>query len=924
MKNRGFIALLFIVSCVLLPWFGSFGANLTTVELNVGQSIEIKPFMVDAGVLKAGTPVWKSQYEKIASVTSAGKVTGLAEGTTIISATVNQADGIKEARIQVVVKSMVDSVTLDRPSLMLAVGQNDTLKATIMPKIAGKTPLLDGVIWKSQNENIVKVDSSGVLTGIGKGKAIVYASTKDGDKRAYADVEVVSMVTGVKVTPPSLKLSMGETAQLQTVVLPDNAIFKGVIYKSDNTNIATVDNSGFVTTKGIGTTVISVLTADAGMKYGVPVTVESMVSGIALDKTYIELDSVKKTEQLRAILTPKDATKSPIVTGLKWSSSNTNVVTVSDTGLVTGLRPGIAGVTVTSLDGNYQAYCTIKSAVPVAAEQVIPVSQIELVNPLKVIYTGQIVEIPYKLSPDNTTERTVTIRADLATANTSLSGDAKFVLKPTVPAFYQITASAGSASVTTTVEVRQSLSNVKIKADTLEVFNGGYATYLGYTTGFSVDYQLSGISEKEFTNPDIKWNYNSSELKVETVQGLPGKVNVTLLKPINTYLEVSMLGGTQKYRINLFYESAAKSIDMLDQASINLGYAFTPTLTLVPKENLKYGLKEVPSKDFSILVEEAYISTELLKNEILFEENYIKELREKADSAATDSEKNSYLTLWGKHQLRKYQFESMIISASETYQRIKDLTLLTDRSLKPLVFFTVKDMTVASDFNGRALIKVITKDGSLEKKMWVTAQAQNEDLILMDETGKVIATSSTLAQAGIEAQEKALKEAAEKARIAGLRARLPKLSDADMPSVGQLENVVKVYEKGVLSQGLMKKMTANVTRIEAAELLVKAYEKLTGKVVKKIPQNYYVDTTSEFANKAYSLGLMGSLPKDRKFKQSGTITTAELSQMLVKLSSISKGKVDAKLVATISNWGKTSKGIVTKEQMVEWLAKMLP
>lgn len=924
MMNKKCFALFVFLVCLLIPISGQFAATLTTVELNVGQSIEIKSFMVDSGVLKSGSPTWKSQYEKIASVTSAGKVTGLSEGTTIISATVNQADGIKEARIQVVVKSMVASVTIDKPSVLIAVGQNDTLKATIQPKTVGKMPLLDGVTWKSQNENIVKVDSLGVITGIGKGKAIVYASTKDGDKRAYTDVEVVSMVTGIKVTPSTLKLSMGETTQLQTMVMPDNAIFKGVIYKSDNANIAAVDANGFITTKGVGTTVVTVQSADGGYKYGVPVSVESMVAGITLDQTYVELDSVKKTEQLRVVLTPKDATKAPIVSGVKWTSSNTSIVTVSDTGLITGLKPGIAGVTVTSLDGGYQAYCTVKSTVPIASEQVIPVTQITLGNIPKVVYTGQIVEIPYKLSPDNATDRNVTVRADLATANTSLSGDSKFVFKPTMPAFYQLTVSAGSASVVTTIEVRQSLSNVKIKADTLEPFNGGYATYLGYTTGFSVAYQLSGIDEKDFTNPDVKWNYNSSELKVETISGQPGKVNVTLLKPTNTYLEVSLLGGTQKYRVNIFYESAAKAVDMLDQASINLGYAFSPIVTLVPKDNLRYGLKEVPSKDFSILVEEAYISTELLKNEILFEESYIKELREKADSAATDGEKNSYLTLWGKHQLRKYQFESMISNTSETYQRIKDMTLLTDRALKPLAFFIVKDMTVASDFNGRALIKVITKDGSLEKKMWVTAQAQNEDLILMDESGKVIATSSTIAQASIEAQEKALKEAAEKARIAGLKARLPKLAEADMPSEEQLESVVKAYEKGILAQSLMKKMTGNVSRVEAAQMLVMTYEKLTGKTVKKIPQNYYVDTTSEYVNKAYSLGLMGTLPKDRKFKPSATITTAELSQMLVKLSSISKGKVDAKLVATITNWGKTSKGIVTKEQMVQWLAKMLP
>lgn len=88
--------------------------------------------------------------------------------------------------------------------------------------------------------------------------------------------------------------------------------------------------------------------------------------------------------------------------------------------------------------------------------------------------------------------------------------------------------------------------------------------------------------------------------------------------------------------------------------------------------------------------------------------------------------------------------------------------------------------------------------------------------------------------------------------------------------------------------------------------------------------NYYVDSQSEFVNKAYTLGLFGSLPKDRKFQPNSSVNVAEASQWLVKAAKASKAKLDPKVISAIENWGKTGKGYVTKEQFIELLMKLLP
>lgn len=79
------------------------------------------------------------------------------------------------------------------------------------------------------------------------------------------------------------------------------------------------------------------------------------VNGISLNKQFIEFNQSNMTYQLQADVQPVNATNKSVT----WFSSNHNIVTVDNTGLVTALTNGTAIITAKTVDGSYTANCTV-------------------------------------------------------------------------------------------------------------------------------------------------------------------------------------------------------------------------------------------------------------------------------------------------------------------------------------------------------------------------------------------------------------------------------------------------------------------------------------------------------------------------------------------------------------------------------------
>ena len=143
--------------------------------------------------------------------------------------------------------------------------------ATVLPEnTTDKT-----VTWISSDEKIAKVDSRGNIIAMNPGKCLITAKTSNG-KKASVELTVNSiLVSEIKVDIEEISLNVDESVLVKTTVLPENATDKTLTWKSEDSNIATVEE-GTIIAKAAGTTKV-ICESVNGITKEINVTVENIV-----------------------------------------------------------------------------------------------------------------------------------------------------------------------------------------------------------------------------------------------------------------------------------------------------------------------------------------------------------------------------------------------------------------------------------------------------------------------------------------------------------------------------------------------------------------------------------------------------------------------------------------------------------------------
>ena len=250
----------------------------------------------------------------------------------------------------------VKDITLNYLDMELSVGDTCTIKATVSPSDATNKK----INWQTSNAKIATVDmATGLVTAVSEGSATVTAKTDDGSVSESCNVTVVKKIVPVKnviLSPKTLKLMVGESADLSVTIVPEDATDKSVSWSCSNVKVASVSD-GKVTAVGAGEAEVTVVTNDGDKTAVCYVYVAEKgvsVESVALDKKDAELE-IGDELKLTATVYPENASDKSIT----WSSSASAVAVVSDAGIVKAVGAGTTVITVKTVSGGKTATCNV-------------------------------------------------------------------------------------------------------------------------------------------------------------------------------------------------------------------------------------------------------------------------------------------------------------------------------------------------------------------------------------------------------------------------------------------------------------------------------------------------------------------------------------------------------------------------------------
>ena len=165
----------------------SLEAGSTSVAIGGTTSIEVSYSPNDTNVKEV---TFSSNATSVATVSSEGIVTGVSAGSARITATATGASGTVSAYVDITVTAIaVSSVTLNKTSTSIEVGNTETLTATISPSNATNK----NVTWTSDTTSVATVNTMGLVTAVAPGTAVItVTSNADSTKKDTCTVTVTS------------------------------------------------------------------------------------------------------------------------------------------------------------------------------------------------------------------------------------------------------------------------------------------------------------------------------------------------------------------------------------------------------------------------------------------------------------------------------------------------------------------------------------------------------------------------------------------------------------------------------------------------------------------------------------------------------------------------------------------------------------
>ncbi|WP_339181362.1 Ig-like domain-containing protein [Paenibacillus sp. FSL R5-0701] len=320
--------------------------NVQSLDLRTGDTKEIILTATysdnETNNEAASTAEWSTSDEKVATVVN-GKVTGQSAGTAVITAKVGSQSVTVDVNVEVVKR-----VDVDKQQVNLLLNKSESVKVTATYPDGTTKDVTDLAEWTSSNEKVADV-LKGEITGYSAGSAKITA--KYGTKSVSVDVDV-DLTSKLSVEKQSIFFRLGGDKNTANIVLTasyptssDVNVTDQATWTSSNEKVATVFK-GQITAISAGSTTIKATYSGKTVEIAVDVdTARYLDIKDVNDKLALSVTGDNKSKTLVANAEYIDASTENVTSKATWTSSNPDVVYVSNGDLI-AYKSGTATITV--------------------------------------------------------------------------------------------------------------------------------------------------------------------------------------------------------------------------------------------------------------------------------------------------------------------------------------------------------------------------------------------------------------------------------------------------------------------------------------------------------------------------------------------------------------------------------------------------
>lgn len=380
------------------------------IPLKIKETTLLSYTLSDANAVVSNV-TWSSSAKSIATVDPNGNVVAIGKGSARITLKLTANDvSITDTKTIHVEPPIValNSVAVTNPVRTIRFG--DSLRFNV--QLSPTTATVQRVEWSSSDTSVATIDDKGTITTKGAGTTTikVVVTAMDGSKKeATATLNVTAAVAVNSITFSNAStepMFVGTSRAIVASVMPTGALITSRSWKSSNTSVAAISDSGRVTAISNGTTTISLETVDrTGGKFSASfvLTVKSnYVSSFTLGQSVYNV-KIGETITPELVLSPADAIIRSV--SFSFSSSPTGIASVSSgnktvTGKAAGT--GVLTVSVTFEDRtNHTAQATI-NVLPMPIEA-ISFTASKTVLQINNRVADSRTNVSYRITPSNAT-----------------------------------------------------------------------------------------------------------------------------------------------------------------------------------------------------------------------------------------------------------------------------------------------------------------------------------------------------------------------------------------------------------------------------------------------------------------------------------------------------------------------------------------